>query len=275
MHVLRRTLTTSLRISAVSVLLMSRAIPAVAQCDIAGTPGVPSTGDVFVGTFTPDYRIGLDTNLQRRDWLACLQDGCDGCCRMALPSGQEWGAVFITVGEPAQPPRPARDLSAFTTLRLELRGEVGGETIQIGIKDACDPDDGTEAKVTLGPLTTDWQSFDIPLSSFPKADLGTLYVVTEFVFDATVGVEIARTVSFRNVRFLNVAPPPLCGDADGNGSVTNADGVQTLRAAAGLSSVCTVDICDMNGNGNVTVSDGVQVLRASVGLSAESRCQGS
>jgi len=65
----------------------------------------------------------------------------------------------------------------------------------------------------------------------------------------------------------------LCGDADGNGSVSVTDGVQTLRAAAGLPSPCTLARCDVNGNGEVTVTDGVQVLRNAAGLPLTGTCE--
>jgi hypothetical protein len=63
-----------------------------------------------------------------------------------------------------------------------------------------------------------------------------------------------------------------CGDADGSGSVTVTDGVQTLRAAAGLSSPCTLGRCDVNGSGTITVTDGVQVLRGAAGLPLGGSC---
>jgi hypothetical protein len=44
-----------------------------------------------------------------------------------------------------------------------------------------------------------------------------------------------------------------------------SDGVQALRAAAGLSSACDDD-CDVDGSGAVTVSDGVNILRKAAGL---------
>jgi hypothetical protein len=75
-----------------------------------------------------------------------------------------------------------------------------------------------------------------------------------------------------------VAPAPTqadtCGDADGSGAVTVTDGVQTLRAAAGLSSSCTLARCDLDGNGAISVTDGVNVLRQAAGLSAPSACPG-
>jgi hypothetical protein len=69
-------------------------------------------------------------------------------------------------------------------------------------------------------------------------------------------------------------PAAGCGDADGSGSVTVTDGVQTLRAAAGLSSVCTLAVCDVDGSGVITVTDGVNVLRAAAGLPAILNCGG-
>jgi hypothetical protein len=66
-----------------------------------------------------------------------------------------------------------------------------------------------------------------------------------------------------------------CGDADGSGSVTVTDGVQTLRSAAGLSSSCSAARCDVDGSGSTTVTDGVNVLRKAAGLPAPDSCPGS
>jgi len=51
-----------------------------------------------------------------------------------------------------------------------------------------------------------------------------------------------------------------CADADGNGDVTVTDGVEVLRAAAGLTTACTAFRCDVDGSGDITVTDGVGVL---------------
>jgi hypothetical protein len=54
-----------------------------------------------------------------------------------------------------------------------------------------------------------------------------------------------------------------------------SDGVNVLRAAAGLSSTCAVAAaCDVDGSGATTVTDGVNVLRAAAGLSATLACPG-
>jgi hypothetical protein len=70
----------------------------------------------------------------------------------------------------------------------------------------------------------------------------------------------------------SAATAQLCGDADGDGSVTINDGVQTLRAAASLSSTCGADVCDVTGDGSITLVDGINVLRAAASLSAQNAC---
>ncbi len=72
----------------------------------------------------------------------------------------------------------------------------------------------------------------------------------------------------------SVSHGQICGDADGNGSVSVSDGVQTLRAAAGLETGCTTATCDVDGNGSITVTDGVSVLRKAAGLPITENCTG-
>ena len=69
------------------------------------------------------------------------------------------------------------------------------------------------------------------------------------------------------------AEAQVCGDADGSGMVTVTDGVQALRAAASLSSLCGSS-CDIDGNGMITVTDGVNVLRLAAELPITGNCGG-
>jgi hypothetical protein len=64
----------------------------------------------------------------------------------------------------------------------------------------------------------------------------------------------------------------ICGDVDGDKAVGVTDGVQVLRAAAGLSSDCTDAICDIDVSGAITVTDGVIVLRKAAGLAITENC---
>ena len=59
-----------------------------------------------------------------------------------------------------------------------------------------------------------------------------------------------------------------------DGERTLRDGVQLLRAAADLPSLCTLDRCDVDGNGTIALRDAVQVLRAAAALPIQGNCGG-
>ena len=66
-----------------------------------------------------------------------------------------------------------------------------------------------------------------------------------------------------------LAPSPahaICADTDGNGLTTVTDGVNVLRAAAGLGGGCSIATCDTDGDGRISLTDGVTVMRAANGL---------
>lgn len=136
--------------------------------------------------------MGVDTDQHISNWVSKV----NGEQRMEYPPGQIWGAVFITVGAPKNYPRPFRNFSGFSTLSIEMRGERGGETLEIGIKDNTDPDNGQETKIPV-TLTKEWQVYEFSLADFTTADLSHLYVVTEFVFGNRTG----KTAYFRNIEY--------------------------------------------------------------------------
>jgi exo-beta-1,3-glucanase (GH17 family) len=140
------------------------------------------------------YDMGVNTSGGITNWVTDM----GGYMRMAYPPGQSWGAVFITFGPPVPFPRPGQNLYAYNSLSIEMRGEVGGEDVWIGLKDNTDPDNGTETKIPVQDLTTTWQTYTFPLSSFVTADKTRLYVVTEFVFEPGTPAE---TVYFRRIRY--------------------------------------------------------------------------
>jgi len=146
-------------------------------------------------TLASGLSIGLNTSNNRTDWLTT-----DGTMLiMQYPAGQAWGAVFVTPG-PAVPPgnRPGRDMSGCQSLTLEMSGDPG--TIEIGIKDSTQPDDGTETKVQL-QITGQWQTYTIPLSRFTRVDLKRVYVLIEFVF----GGPQSQTVRVRSIKYTSGA----------------------------------------------------------------------
>ena len=138
--------------------------------------------------------MGVNSSENKTNWVKSE----DGQMRMAYPPDQSWGAVFITVGKPKQPPRPFRDFSAYSTLTIEMKGGVGGEELEIGLKTNAQPDDGSETKLPV-KLTSDWKQYRFPVARFDGADPDKLYVVTEFVFSGGA----AATVFVRNISFSN------------------------------------------------------------------------
>ncbi len=169
------------------------------QPDSQGTTntiGRASQLPVFInGSLAQGFDLGLQTSEEVSGWAT--NDG--SAMKLVYPPGQKWSVAYITVGRPQSTgPRQVRDLSSYQTLTVDMRGEVGEEVVQIGMKDAADPDDGSETKKEI-QLTSEWQTFRFPLREFVTADLTHIHVPIEFVFPGGAGSE---TIYFRNVRFV-------------------------------------------------------------------------
>jgi hypothetical protein len=148
---------------------------------------------IYVGqTLSLGYEMGVNSSGNQTNWLA---DSL-GYMKMVYPSGQSWGAVFITVGEPTNSPRPFRNFSMFRSITIEMMSNRDNETVKIGIKDNTDPDNGQETKITV-TLSKHWQVYELSLNKFVTADLSHLYVPIEFVFESNQ----SKTVYFKNINY--------------------------------------------------------------------------
>jgi exo-beta-1,3-glucanase (GH17 family) len=152
------------------------------------------------GKLAPGFDMGVDSSAGQRTWAIAG----DSDITLAYPSGQEWGAAFITVGtlEPDRANRGVRDYSRYADLVLELKGTRPNESIEVGVKTGYDADDGSEPKFLIKNITDGWQTYRVPLdklynSDFSRKRFEELYVVTEFVFTG----DMPHTISVRNVRF--------------------------------------------------------------------------
>jgi hypothetical protein len=108
----------------------------------------------------------------------------------------DWGVQYFTVASEAFSEKPSKDYSSFKTLRVEAKAPISGQELKIILKDAQDPDDGTETRVTI-TLSDEWQTYDIALSEFETADLTQLHMVVGFVF-----LENEQEVQIRTVEYI-------------------------------------------------------------------------
>src|ERR1017187_4582031 len=163
--------------------------------------------NVLAGTqLASGLSLGINTSGGLTNWLTQEPPPpTPGDLKMVCPAAQAWCAMFITNGQSLSTfPRPGLDLSMYQTLIVEITGDPG-TTIAIGIKDATQPDDGTETKVTL-PVAGNWVVHSIPLSSFVRANLKNIYVPCVLVF---AGGVLAQTEKVRTISYSTLPAVPV------------------------------------------------------------------
>jgi hypothetical protein len=146
------------------------------------------------GRLSAGYNLFVNTDQSKATWLTSVPDGLQA----AYPAGQQFGFVAAVLAGGTSPGlRPGKDVSGYKTFSVQLRGAAGNEIVQVGIKDAADPDDGSEAKKTV-VLTSSWQPYTFTLTDFSTADLKNLYLMFELVFNGGA----SETVFLRDLQYL-------------------------------------------------------------------------
>jgi hypothetical protein len=161
------------------------------------TPPAPLT-ILEDGCLAPGFDLGIDTSEQRRDWASPAQDSI----LLEYPVAQKWGAAFIFVDLEEWETRPYIDLSAYSTLEVEMRGEDDHRSVEVGMKDNDDPDNGREPKHRAS-MREDWHVYQFPMTEFQRyryADPSRIYIPMELVFD--VSWAVPQVVYLRSVRLL-------------------------------------------------------------------------
>ena len=167
----------------------------------AGAQNVQQRDVMVSGQLKQGFDEGVNSSGGLTNWVTA--DSVVGAQKMSCPTGQDWCAMFVVWQKVVDPPRPGTDISPYATLLVEMRGDTG-KTIQIGIKDSAQPDTGAEQKVTV-LLTTNWRTYAIPLTKFSKANLKSVYVVCEFVWDTnSPWTAWVRNISFTTAQAASV-----------------------------------------------------------------------
>lgn len=88
------------------------------------------------------------------------------------------------------------DFSGYDKMIIEMKGNVGGETLDLTMKDKNDPADGSESRLKL-ELTKDWKTYEIDTNHFKTADMSVIEVPLAFVFQGPT----ARKIHIRSIQF--------------------------------------------------------------------------
>lgn len=208
-------------LSTTALTATDRSISGTAAITVTGGvyPSPPEDGMIYKTTGTDssellaEYEIGVNTGGGSTDWLNDNQSDwtqSHDYMQLAYPGDPLWGAAFILVKPVTSvdnwTERNAFNYNDYTKLSFEIRGMNGTEMVKVGIKDVNDPDDGAEVKYTLSTITKNWETVEIPLTTFvdgTRSNPKKLYVVIEFVWDTT-GMDslTPQTIFFRNVKYI-------------------------------------------------------------------------
>jgi hypothetical protein len=171
----------------------------------AGYPDVLTEGQVYWANYNMTHAdslvrgtIGSSLDAIYRDYSVRLKypEQREDHLHVHYPGGAtDWAVLFFSVRGSSNK-RPSQDFSMYDKLVLELKGDAGGETIDVNLKDRDDPDDGTQTNIEL-QLTDQWKRYEINLADFKTADLKKLHVVPAFLFDTEPQSFSVRTIRFQ------------------------------------------------------------------------------
>lgn len=131
----------------------------LACSDIDASAQAQEIRDIMIGSsLVEDFDMGVTSGRDRSDWLS----EAGGFYEAFYPSGQGWGAIFVTVGPPIDPPRPSEKKFGYSILSIEMKGFNGGEVVLIGIKTKDQRDNGRETKIQT-VLSSDWRAYEFGL----------------------------------------------------------------------------------------------------------------
>ena len=85
---------------------------------------------------------------------------------MEYPDGYDWGAVYFVARNLEDLSRDYRDVSSYRELTFDARELTAGATVEVGIKDLDDPDDGSEDRSSIKELTDTWRTYEFKLEEF-------------------------------------------------------------------------------------------------------------
>jgi len=247
---MRLSLSFSKIVVAIAVLLLSTAVPVLAQpiayrCPVTfyleddRNPPVGIAKLVFdVAYVPPDFRfVGMGTSVVCTrlvpNTLAIFDDDDHGTLRIDLSTDAAISSFFQPLAmctmESVELPKPA-DLKVTVVEETKVGGGAVVPPVVVRV---------------LLPTIEDCDD----------------------VFSTTTSTTVTTTSS------TTTFPPPgaECGDPTGDAAITATDALFTLNAAVGLLA-CELCVCDVDGSATVSASDALVMLRLAVGQPYELAC---
>jgi hypothetical protein len=129
------------------------------------------SSDIKNGDNILRYFDGGDGSDNSAPWLINTENSTPGCnedpqnCIKVSYTGtvNQWGGFYIEFNS-------TKDLSNYSKLTFYVKGESGGESFKVGIKDS----NNIEKKIDVSGISTNWQKKEIPLSNFSGVSLSNV-----------------------------------------------------------------------------------------------------
>ena len=121
---------------------------------------------------------------------------------------ETWGSFGVDLGptvDSSVVPKRIRplDVSGYKFLTFWVKGEKGGEHIELVFRDSHAPDYMPQIKIKVADATSEWQRIVIPLDKISnQVDLTSL-VLIGFAFGNDVGNPPGGTIYLDNIAFTN------------------------------------------------------------------------
>ena len=137
------------------------------------------------GKLVSGYNMAFSASSDFTGWSRIEND----FITLIYPENQlEWGSPYFEFyalkGRISQ-----LDATNYNKILVEMKGDVGGETFEITVKDKYDSRDGAETRLQVS-LTNQWKVYEYDIAQFKTLDKSKVKIPLAFVFEGSKGRQI-------------------------------------------------------------------------------------
>lgn len=193
--------------------------------------------------------------------------------------GEVWETVWSRKGKAGALCNHSTDWdTAFQIVEVPIPDEYAGSTLTLRFLFTADVPAFLGSDTTRGffiddvSVTDAEELVDVEVTTLPAGATGFDFVPgDQQELRLQVRAEIGEVTYAWSTPTVVTPVAGLCGDATGDGKVTAADALLTLKTAVG-SATCAPSACDANGSGGISAADALLILKAAVGTPVELNC---